>query len=105
MAEGVEVSPSAAVPAAPPAVVMLSGSRFVGACAVAAVGILLASRVWPASAWLLAAEVMATILGLFIFGSFRYQIHKNALTYGMLLVIVATFCALPGSPERAATVG
>ena len=45
-----------------------------------------------AAAWLLATEVLATILGLFVFGSFRYQIHKNALTYGMLLVIVATFC-------------
>ena len=51
-----------------------------------------ASRRLPV--WLLAAEVLATILGLFVFGSFRYQIHKNALTYGMLLVIVATFCGL-----------
>ena len=47
--------------------------------------------------WLLAAEVLATILGLFLFGSFRYQIHKNALTYGMLLVIVATFSGLSTS--------
>ena len=37
---------------------------------------------------------MATILGLFLFGSFKYQIHKNALTYGMLLIVVATFCGL-----------
>ena len=43
---------------------------------------------------LLAVEVFATILGLFAFGSFKYQIHKNALTYGMALVIVATFCGL-----------
>ena len=48
-------------------------------------------------AWLLATEVLATILGLFLFGSFKYQIHKNALTYGMLLVIIATFCGLPTS--------
>ena len=46
---------------------------------------------------LLAAEVFATILGLFVFGSFRYQIHKNALTYGMALVIVATFLGLETS--------
>ena len=51
----------------------------------------------PMPVWLLAAEVLATILGLFLFGSFRYQIHKNALTYGMLLVIVATFSGLPTS--------
>ena len=41
---------------------------------------------------LLALEVFATILGLFFFGSFRYQIHKNAVTYGMVLIIIATFC-------------
>ena len=31
------------------------------------------------------------------FGSFKYQMHKNALTYGMLLVIVATFSGLASS--------
>ena len=62
-----------------------------------AVAILLVSRGTPAPVWLLAAETLATILGLFLFGSFRYQIHKNALTYGMLLVIVATFCGLSTS--------
>jgi Na+/H+ antiporter NhaD/arsenite permease-like protein len=41
--------------------------------------------------------VLLTILGLFLFGSFKYQIHKNALTYGMLLVILATFVGLPSS--------
>jgi hypothetical protein len=41
--------------------------------------------------------VFATILGLVLFGSFKYPIHKNALTYGMLLVIVATFCGLTTS--------
>lgn len=40
---------------------------------------------------LLAIEILATIIGLFVFGSFRYRIHKNALAYGMALVIVATF--------------
>lgn len=42
--------------------------------------------------WLIATEVFATIIGLFLFGSFKYQIHKNVLTYGMGLVIVASFC-------------
>src|SRR5207247_6359143 len=40
------------------------------------------------------------ILGLFVFGSFRFQIHKNVLTYGMLLVIVSTFSVLPSSAWR-----
>jgi Na+/H+ antiporter NhaD/arsenite permease-like protein len=50
----------------------------------------------------LAAEILATIVGLFAFGSFRFRIHKNALTYGMSLVIVATFFGIwwPSSPLR-----
>jgi hypothetical protein len=76
---------------------MLPGSWFVTACAIVAAVILLASRASPTPVWLLATEVLTTILGLFVFGSFRYQIHKNALTYGMLLVIIATFCGLSTS--------
>jgi hypothetical protein len=76
---------------------MLPGRWFLTGCAAAAVAILIIGRLAPLPVWLLATEVMATILGLFAFGSFRYQIHKNALTYGMLLVIVATFCGLATS--------
>ena len=76
---------------------MLPGRWLVAGCAVLAGVILLVGRVASAPVWLLGTEVLATILGLFVFGSFRYQIHKNALTYGMLLVIVATFCVLPSS--------
>jgi hypothetical protein len=76
---------------------MLSGRVFVAGCALAALALVVAGRVHPLPVWLLAVEVLATIVGLFVFGSFRYQIHKNALTYGMLLVIVATFTQLPTS--------
>jgi hypothetical protein len=76
---------------------MLSGRLFLVGCAVAA-GLILVAGQWVAMpVWLLAAETLATILGLFVFGSFKYQIHKNALTYGMLLVIIATFTQLPTS--------
>src|SRR5580765_7291281 len=93
---------SSPVPATPPpAVVMLPGSWFVAACAVAGGAILVAGQFVPMPVGLLAAEVLATILGLFVFGSFKYQIHKNALTYGMLLVIIATFVALPTSTWHA----
>jgi hypothetical protein len=78
-----------------PEVVMLSGRVFVGGCAIMAAAILFAGPVMPV--WLLAAEVFATILALFFLGSFKYQIHKNALTYGMALVIIATFCKLSTS--------
>lgn len=48
----------------------------------------------PASAstplWM-AGALGTTIVGLFVFGSFRYQIHKNALTFGMLPVIGTLF--------------
>ena len=78
-------------------VVMISETRFLFGCAVLAAALFAAGRVVTLPLGLLAGEVFATILGLFLFGSFRYQIHKNALTYGMLLVIVATFCGLATS--------
>jgi len=85
----------------PAAVVMLSGTWFLAGCAVAAVVVWVGGRFAPTPVWLLAAEVLATILGLFLFGSFKYQVHKNALTYGMLLVIIATFCGLATSTWHA----
>src|SRR6185369_335566 len=86
-----------APPASPPAVVMLPGRVFVTGCAIAALAVFVAGRVTPMPVWLLASEVLATILGLFVFGSFKYQIHKNALTYGTLIVIISTFIVLPTS--------
>ena len=80
---------------------MLSSKAFVVACAVVAVLIAVVSHFAPMPVWLLAAEVFATILGLFLFGSFKYQIHKNALTYGMLLIIAATFYGLQTSEWHA----
>ena len=86
-----------------PAVVMLSGRKFVLGCLVVAALLLAAGRAIALPVSLLASEVFATILGLFLFGSFKYQVHKNALTYGMLLVIVATFCGLPTSEWHASS--
>ena len=77
-----------------PPVVMLSGRVFLVGCAAVAGIIVLIGRTAAMPTGLLAAEVLATILGLFFLGSFKYQVHKNALTYGMLLIIVATFCGL-----------
>ena len=76
---------------------MLPSQRVVGGCAALALAILVVGRFTALPTWLLAAEVFATIIGLFLFGSFRYQIHKNALTYGMLFVILATFSQLQTS--------
>jgi Citrate transporter len=77
-----------------PEVVTLSGRAFLIGCALVAAGLLF-GPVLPV--WLLATEVLATILALFLLGSFKYQLHKNALTYGMLLVILATFSRLATS--------
>jgi hypothetical protein len=76
---------------------MLSGRGFVVGCAVVSGIVLFAGRWIAPPLWLLAAEVLATILALFLLGSFKYQVHKNALTYGMLLVIISTFCRLTTS--------
>jgi hypothetical protein len=84
-------------PVQQPPVVLLPGRLFVGACGLASLLVFAAGRLSPMPVWLLSAEVLATILGLFVFGSFRIQIHKNALTYGMAIVIVATFSQLAGS--------
>jgi hypothetical protein len=73
---------------------MLSGTAFVSGCAVIAAATLVAGRTVTMPLGLLGAEVLATILALFVLGSFKYQLHKNALTYGMLLIVVATFCGL-----------
>ena len=76
---------------------MISGRKFFLGCAIAAAIALLVGRIVPLPVSLLAGEVFATILGLFLFGSFRYQIHKNSITYGMALIIIATFCGLSSS--------
>ncbi len=36
-------------------------------------------------------EVSLTVIALFVFGSIRYRIDKNAITYGAIIVISATF--------------
>lgn len=71
--------------------IYFSGTKFMIACVIAAAGITWAGRVWGMPIWLLAAEVFLTIICLFLLGSFRYQLHKNPLTYGAGLVIFATF--------------
>src|SRR5262245_46514218 len=76
---------------------MLPSRAFVLGAAAVAVAVAIASRSVAMPVWFLALEVLATILGLFLFGSFKYQNHRNALTYGMLLVVVATFCGLSTS--------
>ncbi len=74
--------------------VHLSPRKFIIGCAFAASALFLAGFAgWTRPAWV-AIELFATILGLFLLGSFRYQLDKNALTYGMGMVILGTFLPL-----------
>ncbi len=78
-------------------VVHLSGTSFLIGCAIASALILVAGRYITIPTWFLAVEVFATVIGLFVLGSFRFRIHKNPLTYGMAMVAVATFAGLETS--------
>src|SRR6266481_8479150 len=71
-------------------------------CAVTAVGVLILGIWFRPPVWVLGVQVMSTILGLFVFGSTRYRLHKDALTYGALLVVGATFWVVwwPGAAMR-----
>ncbi len=81
----------------------ISSWKFFGGCAPVALLILVWSRFGAPPLWLLGAEVFASLIGRFVFGSINYRNDKNALTYGMLLVIAATFWGVwwPGSEMRA----
>jgi Na+/H+ antiporter NhaD/arsenite permease-like protein len=68
-----------------PPLKFLIGSALVGG------GVLLLGHFRPMPAWILAVEVLATVIALFVFGSIKYRLNKNALTYGAVLVILATF--------------
>jgi len=72
-------------------VVQLSSVKFLVGCLVVAGAVMLIGQRLAIPSWLLPCEVFATITGLFVFGSIKYRIHKNALSYGAALVIMATF--------------
>ncbi|HMX43789.1 MAG TPA: hypothetical protein PKB12_08755, partial [Elusimicrobiota bacterium] len=83
-----------------PEIVQLSAKKFLGACALLALAIVLSGR--PLPPWVLGAEVLATIIALFVTGSIRYRLDKNALTYGAGLVVAASFWTLWNPGVRAA---
>ncbi|MBK8869544.1 MAG: hypothetical protein IPN19_00460 [Elusimicrobia bacterium] len=72
-------------------VIQISSVKFLAGCALAAVAVLVAGSFSPLPSSWLAGEVLLTVLALFLFGSIKYRIDKNALTFGAGLVITATF--------------
>jgi len=71
--------------------VELPGKWFLFGCVVVASGVLLLGHDRPLPVWLLGVEMLSTVLALFVFGSIRYRLDKNALTYGAALVLAVTF--------------
>ncbi|MCX8073881.1 MAG: hypothetical protein N3C12_15790 [Candidatus Binatia bacterium] len=74
-----------------PDLIELSPHWFLFGSATVAAGVGVVGHITPLPVWLLGVEMLATVLALFVFGSIRYRLDKNALTYGAALVISATF--------------
>jgi len=75
-------------------IVKLSTVKFLLCCLALSLAILGTGQFLRLSSGIVAIEVLLMILSLFIFGSIRYRIDKNAITYGMALVVLATFWKL-----------
>jgi Na+/H+ antiporter NhaD/arsenite permease-like protein len=75
-------------------IVRLSSAKFLTFCSVLSLIILVIGQFYPFSNVVVAIEVLLMVLSLFIFGSIRYRLDKNAITYGMVLVVSATFWPL-----------
>jgi Na+/H+ antiporter NhaD/arsenite permease-like protein len=69
----------------------ISPLKFLIGSALVAGAVLVLGQSRPIPPWMLAVEVLGTVIALFIFGSIKYRLNKNALTYGAALVILATF--------------
>jgi Na+/H+ antiporter NhaD/arsenite permease-like protein len=82
---------------------VLSGPAFFIVCSVVALLISAFVRV-PLPTGLLAFQVIAMVLGLFVFGSSRVRLDKTAFTFGAGLVVAATFFTawFPGSALKQA---
>ncbi len=72
-------------------IIEIPAKRYFLVCLAIAAGIGLFTWSSPASPNLLGLEVFLTVIGLFIFGSIKYRINKNAITYGALPIILVTF--------------
>lgn len=72
-------------------IVHLPSRWFLAGCFIVAGILALVGRFHPFPPLLVAIEVFATVLSLFLLGSFKYRLDKNVLTYGALLIIGATF--------------
>ncbi len=78
-------------PSAPDDIVQISSKKFLAGCLLLAAGIFILGKFVALPVTLVAVEVFLTILSLFVLGSMKYRVDKNAITYGAVLIIFATF--------------
>jgi len=78
-------------PANKNSIIQISPGKFLVGCIVLSFIIFIAGYFYTLSSTFIAVEVFLTIISLFILGSARYRLDKNAITYGASLVISATF--------------
>lgn len=74
-----------------PEIINLSSRKFFFSSAAAGAFLFAAGIFYPIPSWIMALQVFFTVVALFVLGSIRYRLDKNALTYGMGIVISATF--------------
>ena len=72
-------------------IINCSPAKFLVGCFGAALVLLGIGQWYAFPVWLLALEILLTIFALFILGSCRWRLDKNAITYGAVLVVAATF--------------
>ena len=72
-------------------IVNLSSAKFLVFCLVLSLVMFGIGQFCNFSGSFVAVEVLLMILSLFVFGSIRWRIDKNAITYGLALVVFATF--------------
>jgi Na+/H+ antiporter NhaD/arsenite permease-like protein len=72
-------------------IIQLSSVKFLIFCLILASVMLVIGQFHRFSGTFVAVEVLLMILSLFVFGSIRWRIDKNAITYGLAIVVFATF--------------
>lgn len=73
-------------------IVQISPTKFIIGCCVLALLIFGTGYFYTLPPILIAIEVFLAIISLFVLGSIRYRLDKNALAYGAGLVVFSTFC-------------
>lgn len=72
-------------------IIAIPSGGFLTVCAIISSALFAVGWVHPLPVWTIAVLVLLTIISLFVFGSIRYRLDKNALTYGMVMIIASDF--------------